>query len=90
MIYRYKIKFYFEDQLQIAVGFCVGENYTDVVSKLSNYYGEKEIESFDVLALIGEGEVIELSSVDFFSFTSNPDFQSSEKLLDKFQQNFIW
>lgn len=88
MVYRYKIKIFDESENNYiySTGFCHADSYCEAVENLSKYYGEKEIEEIEKLAVVGDSPVIQLAD----GFQGCEELEEAEKVLDKYQKDFIW
>lgn len=87
MVYRYKVKTFDESENNYiySTGFCYADNYCEAVGNLSEYYGEKEIEEIESLAVVGDSPIIQLAE----GFDCE-ELVEAEKVLDKYQKDFIW
>lgn len=88
MVYRYEIKTFDESENDYvySIGFCYADSYCEAVRNLSEYYGEKEIEEIEKLAVVGDSPVIQLAD----GFEDCEEILEAEKVLDKYQKDFIW
>lgn len=88
MVYRYKVKIFDESENNYiySTGFCHADNYCEAVGNLSEYYGEKEIEEIEKLAAVGDSPIIQLGS----GFYNCEELVEAEKVLDKYQKDFVW
>ena len=87
MVYRYKVKTFDESENNYiySTGFCYADSYCEAVGNLSEYYGEKEIEEIEKLAAVGDSPIIQLAE----GFDCE-ELVKAEKVLDKYQKDFIW
>lgn len=88
MVYRYKVKIFDESENNYiySTGFCHADSYCEAVGNLSEYYGEKEIEEIEKLAVAGDSPVIQLAD----GFQGCEELVEAEKVLDKYQKDFMW
>lgn len=88
MVYRYKVKTFDESENNYiySTGFCYADSYCEAVGNLSEYYGEKEIEEIEKLAVVGDSPVIQLAD----GFQGCEELVEAEKVLDKYQKDFMW
>ena len=88
MVYRYKIKIFDESENNYiySTGFCHADSYYEAVGNLSEYYGEKEIEEIEKLAVVGDSPVIQLAD----GFQGCEELEEAEKVLNKYQKDFVW
>ena len=88
MIYRYKVKTFDESENNYiySTGFCHADSYCEAVGNLSEYYGEKEIEEIEKLAIVGDSPIIQLAD----GFQGCEELEEAEKVLDKYQKDFMW
>ena len=88
MVYRYKIKIFDESENNYiySTGFCHADSYCEAVGNLSEYYGEKEIEEIERLAVVGDSPVIQLAD----GFQGCEELEEAEKVLNKYQKDFVW
>lgn len=87
MVYRYRVKSYDEctNNYIYSTGFCCADSYCEAVGKLSEYYGERDLEEIERLALVGDSSLIQLAE----GF-DREELAEAEKILDKYQKDFIW
>lgn len=76
--YRYKVKIDISDGEEIIrFGLALGENYTDAMKKIEEYYGPTLL-SVEKLAMIADrGAIIEFPN-------------ETEDTIDKIEKDFIW
>lgn len=89
MIYRYKVKTFNEGENNYvySTGFVAASSYCKAVDDLSKYFGEDAIEEIEKLAVVGDSSVIQLGQ----GFYHNcEEIVNAEKVLDKYQKDFIW
>lgn len=88
MIYRYKIKTFDESENNYvySTGFCNADSYCKAVENLSEYFGENEIEEIEKLAVVGDSSIIQLGQ----GFYNCEEIVEAEKVLDKYQKDFVW
>ena len=89
MVYRYKVKTFDESENDYvySIGFCYADSYCEAVGNLSEYYGEKEIEEIEKLAAVGDSSIIQLAEKSRYN---DNNFIEVEKIIDKYQKDFIW
>ena len=88
MIYRYRVKTFDESEntYVYCAGFCNANSYCEAVGDLSEYYGENQIEEIEKLAVVGDSSIIQLAE----GFQGCEELGEAEKVLDKYQKDFVW
>lgn len=63
--YYYKVRFYVDCIEKIADGFTFGKDWNEVISNLTDYYGENEMVEILNLRILGDGGTcIEIEDID--------------------------
>ena len=85
--YSYEV-FYYDNIAEkdcTAIGLVAGESYDDVISKISGYYGDEDIDRIKI-EIISEGRISLCDS----SNDNAGEFAAVENLIARIKEKVIW